>query len=181
MKKRVLLILADGFEEIEAVAVADVLRRLDVEVCLAGLNELTVRGAHDMKITADALLTEVDAALFDAVYLPGGLPGATNLLESELTGRILKETAARGGIVSAICAAPIVLAKHGLLDGRIFTMYPGFEAYLNGLVPTGKPAEHNGNVITGKGPGAVFDFAAQLAAALGVDTAALYDGMFVRI
>ena len=181
MKKRVLLILADGFEEIEAIAVADVLRRLDSEVCLAGLDALTVRGAHDMKITADTLLSDVAADCFDAVYLPGGLPGATNLLESEPVGRILRETAARGGIVSAICAAPIVLAKHGLLDGKIFTMYPGFEAYLNGLVPTGNSAERCGNVITGKGPGAVFDFAALLAGVLGLDTDALYEGMFVKI
>ena len=179
--KKILTILADGFEEIEAVAVADVLKRAGFSVCLAGLDSLCVRGAHDMKITADVLLEQVKNERFDAVYLPGGLPGATNLLESETVGKVLLETAAAGGIVSAICAAPIVLAKHGLLEGKTFTMYPGFDDYLGGLRPTGNPAESCDRVVTGKGPGAVFAFAEKLASALGTDLAPLYGGMFVEL
>lgn len=179
--KKILTVLADGFEETEAVAVVDVLKRAGLQVCLAGLDSAVVRGAHDIRITADALLEEVKNDTFDAVYLPGGLPGATNLLASAAVGEILKTTAARGGIVSAICAAPIVLARHGLLTGKTFTMYPGFEDYLDGLEPTGRAAERCGNVVTGKGPGAVFAFAAKLAEALDVDTAGLYQGMFVEL
>ena len=179
--KKILTILADGFEEIEAIAVADVLKRAGFDVCLAGLDTLCVRGAHDMKITADCLLSEVKNNCFDAVYLPGGLPGATNLLESETVGEILLKTARNGGIVSAICAAPIVLAKHGLLEGKTFTMYPGFDDYLNGLRPTGNPAESCERVVTGKGPGAVFAFAEKLSSALGTDLTSLYNGMFVEL
>ena len=179
--KKILTILADGFEETEAIAVADVLMRAGFQVCLAGLDTKTVRGAHGIKITADAMLADVCNDAFDAVFLPGGLPGATNLLASETTGKVLQETYSRGGVVSAICAAPIVLAAHGMLDGKTFTMYPGFDSYLNGMTPTGRAAERCGNVVTGKGPGAVFAFASELAAALGVSTTELYGGMFVEL
>ena len=179
--KKVLLILAEGFEETEAVAPADVLIRVGVRVVLAGLDSLRVKGAHGIGIAADVLLEDVADETFDAVFLPGGLPGAANLLASETVGRILKETAARGGVVAAICAAPIVLAKHGLLAGKTFTMYPGFDEYLGGLVPTGNLAERCGNVVTGKGPGAVFPFACELAAALGIDASGVFRGMFVTL
>ena len=175
--KKVLVILAEGFEETEAVAPADVLKRAGARVVLAGLDALRVKGAHGIGIAAEVLLEDVENETFDAVFLPGGLPGATNLLASETVGRILKATAARGGVVAAICAAPIVLAKHGLLDGRTFTMYPGFDKYLNGLVP----AERCGNVVTGKGPGAVFPFAKELASALGIDADEVFRGMFVTL
>ena len=183
MSKKVLTIFADGFEEIEAVGVIDVLRRLGIEVVIASLSGADpVRGAHDMKISADIDFATVNPGDFDAVFLPGGMPGSTNLRDSEKVISLLRKMNDNGKIVSAICAAPIALAKAGLLRGKTFTMYPGFESTLGGDLPTGNPAEADGNIITGKGPGCVFAFAKKLAFALGKgsDIAQLFGGMFVE-
>ena len=112
------------------------------------------------------------------------MPGATNLLHSEAVLELVRRIDREGGVISAICAAPIVLARAGLLAGRRFTMYPGFEQYLGGMTPTGELAECDGRVVTGKGPGAGFAFAAKLAAALGKsrqEIAAAYAAMFVEL
>lgn len=180
MEKRVLMILADGFEETEAIAVADVIRRLGMKLDAAGF-EMSVRGAHGFILQSDLLLADISVDDYDAVFLPGGMPGSTNLLKSVLVRDVLLKMAQENKVISAICAAPIVLASCGLLENKTFTMYPGFDEYLNGNVPTGKPAERDGNIVTGKGPGTVFAFAAELAAALGADTGTLYDGMFVKL
>ena len=179
--KKVLLILADGFEEIEALGTADVLRRLGLKVILASLEKETVTGAHDMKIAADCMLTDVLAEDFDAVILPGGMPGAANLDASAGVDTVLKKAAAEKRVIAAICAAPFVLAKRGLLDDKVFTMYPGFESELNGLSYTSNLSEISGNTVTGKGPGAVFAFARSLAEALGLkeECEKLYQGMFI--
>ena len=180
--KNVLLILADGFEEIEALGTADVLRRLGMNLILASLEEKCVTGAHGMKIIADTSLPEVVNDSFDAVILPGGMPGAANLDADDNVDKILQKAAAGNCIIGAICAAPFVLAKRNLLNGKVFTMYPGFETELNGLVYTANPAEISGNIVTGKGPGAVFAFAAALVEALGAkeECQKLYQGMFIK-
>lgn len=179
--KKLLMILASGFEELEATAVADVMCRCGIEVVVAGLEDIDVTGSHGLKFRTDRLLAECPAAEFAGVYLPGGMPGAVNLLNSAAVIDRLKDVAAAGGVTAAICAAPIVLARAGLLSGRRFTMYPGFESYLGGLTPTGNLSEQDGNVVTGRGPGAVFAFAARLAERLEVGSrvAAVFDGMFV--
>ena len=181
---KVLMILAGGFEETEAIAVADVLRRLNIDVTVAGLDSLEPAGAHGFTVKADALLEKCGGEPCDGVFLPGGMPGATNLLHSEAVLELVRRIDREGGVISAICAAPIVLARAGLLAGRRFTMYPGFEQYLGGMTPTGELAECDGRVVTGKGPGAVFAFAAKLAAALGKsrqEIAAAYAAMFIEL
>ena len=176
------MILAPGFEELEAIGTADVLTRLGAKVTLAGLNSMNMKGAHGNTIVADALLAELKADNFDGVILPGGLPGATNLLESELVIRWVQGMYKAGKITAAICAAPIVLARAGVLKSERFTMYPGFDAYLGGLKYTSALAERDGNVVTGKGPGAVFAFAGKIAeaAGLGEKLPSLFNGMFVK-
>ena len=182
-KGEVIILLAEGFEEIEALGTVDVLRRLKVPVRTAGLTGIQVTGAHGIICHADTTLDEAADDDFAAVVLPGGLPGATNLLASEAVRKVLQKTAAAGGVTAAICAAPIVLAAAGLLKGRRFTMYPGFDSYLNGAVPTTALVEVDGSVITGKGPGATCLFAARIAEVLGVAPEAVdavLSGMFVK-
>ena len=180
----IVMILAPGFEELEAIGTADVLARLGVTVTFAGLESIKITGSHNFTIAAQHKLADLSAADFDGVILPGGLPGSTNLLESELVIRWIKDMHRNNRIVAAICAAPIVLAKAGVLtDGR-FTMYPGFDSYLGGLRYTDALAEREGNVVTGKGPGATFAFASKIAEAAGVSptkVADLFKGMFVQL
>lgn len=180
---QILIILADGFEESEAVITIDVLRRLDFDVTAAGLDRRQVTGAHQLTVAADALLAECHAADFDAIVLPGGMPGARHLYESDPVLKSLKAAYGAGRLCAAICAAPIVLARAGLLAGRTFTAYPGFEEYFSGGKPTGKPTEVDGRIITGRGPGATFAFAARIAVELGRSEAVktLYHGMFVTL
>ena len=181
--KRILAVVADGFEETELIGVVDCLRRLKVEVTIAGLEALELTGAHNIVLKADALLDDLSPENFDAIFLPGGLPGATTLYESPAVGCWLDEMNRAGKIISAICAAPIVLAKAGLLDNKKFTMYPGFDSYLDGKKYSALPAVTDGNIVTGKGPGAVYAFAGALAAALGLEAECteLFKGMFVEL
>jgi len=164
--KKILLLLAPGFEEIEALGTCDVLRRLGLTVTLAALDGREVAGAHGVRVVADAALAEVKSDDFDAVVLPGGMPGAVNLLAVK---DLVLAFAREGKVTAAICAAPIVLSAAGVLKGRVFTMYPGFERYLGAdEVPTGRPVEVDGTVVTGRGPGATPFFASAVARALGV-------------
>ena len=164
---KILMILAEGFEETEAIAVADVLRRAGLDLTIAGLSAQTVAGAHGIAVKADCLLADVDAAGLNAVVLPGGMPGAMHLRDSDAVMQIVKTVYNNGGIAAAICAAPIVLARAGITDGKKITAYPGFEKYLDKADYTGTLTQVDGRVITGKGPGASFEFAAVIAEALG--------------
>lgn len=165
--KKVAVVLADGFEEIEALAPSDILKRLGYEVVLAGIKPGVVHGSHGFPVQAPAFLGDLPAEGLDALVLPGGLPGATNLRDCDLVIRRLREMHAAGKTVAAICAAPIVLHKAGLTGGRRITGYPGSEQMAPGLTYTGERTETDRGVVTGKGPGAAFEFAFALAAALG--------------
>ena len=179
---RLVMILAPGFEELEAIGTADVLKRLGIEVVTAALDTLTVTGSHDFSLSADARLAELNISEFDGVILPGGLPGSTNLLKSDLVINWVRQMFEAQKITAAICAAPIVLAKAGVLTSGRFTMYPGFDSYLGGLKYSDAPAEKEGCVVTGKGPGTVFAFAAKIAeaAGFGAKIPELFSGMFVK-
>ncbi len=176
---KLMMILAPGFEEFEAIGTADILKRLGQEVHTAGLGGKKVLGAHGIAVETDEEF--VDGTEYDGVILPGGLPGATNLLQSNAVLECVREFHEAGKLIAAICAAPIVLARLGILRDRKFTMYPGFDRYLGGLRYTDNKTETDGNVITGKGPGAVFAFAAAIAKAAGSGNQVpeLYAGMFV--
>ena len=177
------MVLAPGFEESEAVITADVLRRVGFDLVLAGLHGSEVVGAHDIKIAADAELAELTPADFDAVVLPGGMPGSMNLRGSDELMKFTNAVYADGGVAAAVCAAPIALARFGLTDGKTITAYPGFEEYLNGNTPTDRMTERDGRIVTGKGAGAAFEFGARIAEALGEEATAskVLEGMFVKV
>jgi len=154
------LFLANGFEETEAVGTLDVLRRGCIDTTLVSITGgRKVNGAHGITIEADALLVKTDFPSFDALVLPGGMPGSANLNVCNPLKQRLANHFHEGKLVAAICAAPLVLGGLGLLFGRRATCYPGFESYLAGATLAGEPVVTDGNVITGKGPGFVFDFA----------------------
>lgn len=159
--------LAEGFEEIEALTVADVLRRSGIDtqtVSITHTNE--VSGAHNIVVVADKLLTEIHAAESDMVVLPGGMPGALNLRNDSTLCAILNDRAVAGLPIAAICAAPYILGELGILRGKRATCYPGFEDKLLGADYTGAMVEQDGNIITGKGPGAAMEFALKIAETL---------------
>lgn len=163
---KILVPLAPGFEEIEALTVVDILRRADLEVVVAGLQPGPVTGAHAITVVPDAALDDVNAGVFDAIVLPGGQPGANNLKADQRVLAILKECAASGKLIGAICAAPIVLAAAGLLDGKKATCYPTYTGRLDGGTYEEAPVVHDGNIITSRGPGTAIPFGLALAARL---------------
>lgn len=175
MSKRALIILADGFEEIEAITPVDILRRAEVKVTVAGLGGKEATGGHDMVLRCDTTLQEVGEDIFDAIILPGGMPGAATLGASEMVRDICLRHNKQGVIVAAICAAPaMALAAFGLLDNRKATCYPGFENRFPESTThvTDQKVVSDGNIITAPGPGAAFDFGLRLAETLaGVETA----------
>ena len=181
-KNPVIIALAEGFEETEAIGTADVLKRVGFSVLLAGLASRIVTSSAGSHIQADLLFGDVDWNKAAALVLPGGLPGATNLRDSQAVIDALQLMNRSGKVVAAICAAPIVLERAGLTEGKRMTGYPGTNRDLPKLVYTGNRTECDGGIVTGKGPGVSFEFGARIAAALGADQArinAVLDGMFV--
>lgn len=159
--------LADGFEEVEALATVDVLRRCGIEVQTVSISySEEVTGAHGIIVKADKVLAYSMLQDADFLILPGGLPGATNLRDCEALQEVLKQHAAKGGNLAAICAAPMVLGGLGLLEGKEATCYPGFEKYMTGAKTSTLPVVQDGNVITGKGPAFAFAFGLKIAEAI---------------
>lgn len=153
----VITILAEGFEETEAVTFIDILRRADIKVTILGLHSLKVRGAHDITIEAESIVSSgID--LFDGIILPGGQPGTVNLAESDVVLSLIKKAHSQKLLCAAICAAPIVLYKAGILKGVKVSCYPGTEKQLQNAQVTDSAVSIDGNIITSRGLGTAIDF-----------------------
>ena len=158
--KTIFVFLAEGFEEIEALTPVDVLRRAGLSVqTVSVMDEQVVAGAHGVPVLADKMFADICPEDAEMILLPGGLPGATNLDAHEGLSQMILDFAAAEKPLAAICAAPLVLGNRGLLQGKKATCYPGFETYLQGADYTAALVEKDGNIITGKGPGAAMEFA----------------------
>lgn len=160
MSMKVLVILAQGFEEIEAVTCIDILRRAGIEVVVAGLESETITGSHGITITADKQLDQV-LPDFDACVLPGGMPGATHLSESKKVSEIIQKMDRGKKIIAAICAAPaVVLSPLGILKNKNATCYPGLQNRFGSDVHFKQdPVVVDGNIITSRGVGTALAFA----------------------
>jgi len=169
---RVLVPLLAGYEELEAVTIIDVLRRAEIEVVVASDEPGPVPGAHGLAVVAPAAIGDVEAEQLAAVALPGGMPGAQRLADSAVVQQIVRTVHDRGGIVAAICAAPMALAAAGVIAGRRVTCYPGFERRLTGAQCVQEAVVCDGAVITSRGPGTALAFALALVRALGGDDTA---------
>ncbi|ODV00425.1 MAG: 4-methyl-5(B-hydroxyethyl)-thiazole monophosphate biosynthesis protein [Thiobacillus sp. SCN 63-57] len=178
---KVLVPLAEGCEEIEAVTIIDLLRRAGIEVTTAGLRPGIVKASRGVQLVPDLTL---DVALqddYDMVVLPGGMPGAAHLKEDARILDLLKKMATAGKYTAAICAAPMVLAEAGVLNGKQATSYPGFLDGLPGVSVSGAPVVQDGKVLTSRGPGTAMDFALALVETLaGADKRQQVEAALVR-
>ncbi|KJF45396.1 DJ-1 family glyoxalase III [Draconibacterium sediminis] len=161
--KKIAVHLADGFEEIEAISIIDVLRRAGFDVTVVSMNKsMEVNGAHEITVKADALFEDLDYDNINMIVLPGGMPGAANLkAHSGLREQILNFNDMKKPL-AAICAAPMVFGNLGLLKEKKATCYPGFEEELHGAIITGEAVEEAENIITGKGAGVAIKFALKI-------------------
>jgi DJ-1 family protein len=154
------IFLANGFEEVEAVTIVDLLRRADIQVKTVSIMEdKLVYGAHGIGVEADILFNEADYERCSMLILPGGMPGTTNLCNHRELKEVLVNFSKAGKPVAAICAAPMVLARAGILKGREATIYEGMENELIGARHIDMPVVVSDNVVTSKGPGTAMDFA----------------------
>ena len=156
------VLLADGFEEIEALTPVDMLKRAGLDVVTVGINSKIAVGSHGIAVVCDKTPDEVDLSAVSTVIFPGGMPGSLNLDASPFSDAIIKSVTERGGRIAAICAAPLVLGRRGLLKGKRATCYPGFENELIGATVTGESVVTDGNITTAKGMGVALEFSKEL-------------------
>ena len=175
--KRAAIVLTTGFEEIEAIAPMDILRRAGVEVEIVGVSATKATGSHDLTISTDKELASVMNDLYDIVILPGGMPGAKLLKDHQAVQDFVKHHFDAGKLVAANCAAPIAIENSGALKDRTYTCYPGFEKQIADGHFTGEFVHQDGRVITGSGPAAAFEFSYTIVEALGIDSTLLRESM----
>jgi len=165
--ERILVPLAEGFEEIEAITIVDVLRRAGLDVTVAGLRPGPVEGSHGIPVVPDAHLGELDLASFTMVVLPGGMPGTRHLMQDERVLDVVRRLSAEGKRTAAICAAPLVLHAAGVLDGVAVTSHPSVREKLPGAIVRAEPRVlRSGPVMTSQGAGTSMEFALALVAEL---------------
>ena len=163
----VYLFLADGFEEIEALYTLDLLRRANVDVLTVGVTGKVANGSHKIPVVCD-----IDCASlpynsdFDMIILPGGMPGSTNLDKAECVEKYIKLALENDKLICAICAAPFILGKRGILKGKRATCFPGFENQLEGATVVDAGVVRDGNIITGRAMGSAHEFALTILEAL---------------
>lgn len=163
MKEIVAVHLAEGFEEIEAVSIIDILRRAEIETLVVSVTDKReVTGSHSISFTADTLFDEVDYDQVKMIVLPGGMPGAKNLNNHPGLGKQILRFYSEGKPLGAICAAPIVFGNLQILKNKKATCYPGYEDQLIGANVTGNEIEVTGNIVTGKGAGVAIPFALRI-------------------
>lgn len=159
---KVAVVLANGFEELEAISIIDILRRAEIDAASVGLDKKCVCGAHGVEMIADEILDDIKVSEFDMIVLPGGLPGAENLAKSERLGQVLRDFDANNTKIGAICAAPWALATAGVLKSS-YTCYPGFESQIAhpGYTNSANVVKDQ-NIMTSKGPATAMEFALQI-------------------
>ncbi len=166
---KVFAFLAEGLEEVECLAVVDVLRRANIDVTLVSMTgERQVTGSHNISIVTDALYDEVNPEEADLLFLPGGMPGTSNLKAHQGLAKDLEEANRQGRRIAAICAAPSVLGGMGLLKGKTATCYPGYEDQLEGASCSQSGVITDGNITTARGLGYALD--------LGIELVRLFSG-----
>ena len=161
--KKAAVLLADGFEEIEALTAVDLLRRARIYVDTISISDdYMVNGSHGINVQTEDLFGEVDFGEFDMLVLPGGMPGTANLDAHDGVRRVMREFCEKGKYVGAICAAPSILGNMGLLKGKRGTCFPPFEDRLSGAVLVKAPVVQDGNIITSRGMGTAIEFGLKL-------------------
>lgn len=157
------IFMADGCEEIEGLTVVDVARRAQLEIVIISVTgKKEISGSHNITFLADALAAEVNYRELDGIILPGGMPGTLRLGEDETVNKVIREFAAEGKLVGAICAAPSVLGAAGVLEGKNATCHPGFEEKLTGARTSEEEVVVDGNIITSRGMGTAIPFALEI-------------------
>ncbi len=159
---KVLVILAPGFEEIEAVTIIDLLRRADVKVTVAGLDRRNITGSHGITVECDAFFEDIKSNEYEMLVLPGGQPGTNNLKANELVLETIRRFQEEGKMIAAICAAPTVLAKAGVLENTKVTSYPSERSVFNIQEYMESDVVRDGNIITSRGVGTAIDFTLEL-------------------
>lgn len=163
MVKKVLVPIADGSEELEAIAIIDVLRRASASVTVASVGSIQVIASKKVAIIADCLIYECVREVYDLIVLPGGMPGSEFLRNSPGLLTLLREQNEKGRYIAGICAAPVVVfSYHGFTAGKRFTCHPAFASLAGGENPLPDPVVVDGNLITGKGAGFAIDFSLKL-------------------
>ncbi len=167
------IFFADGFEEVEAIATLDVIRRANIEIESVGVGSKNVTGSHGITVICDKTIEEITASdALDGIILPGGMPGTTNLLENKTVNSFIDYCDSNNLFICAICAAPMILGKKGLLKGKKAVCFPGFEEELTDAVISDEYVCIDGKIITSKGMGSAVKFGLAIVGEfIGKDTA----------